>query len=581
MNPNFNLFPSPTTYLHALPAAKSYLIYARKSQESEERQVQSIDDQVSLARELAERHNLPLHGEPVTESYSAKEPWQRREFERLIALIEKGRVDGIVAWHPDRLSRNETDAATLCRLLRKGQLRDLRFVNYHFDNSPEGLMMLQMALSQSQYFSSKLALDVRRGLNSKLQKGWWPHRAPEGYFNDLETHTIAADPERLPLIERAFGLLLTGAYTVTEVIEIMNTQWGYRTRRHKNTGGSTLSRSAGHRLFSNVFYTGRMLRSGEILPGSHPAILSIGEFHRVQTLIERGPQGKGGYQKRRYVFNGIMRCASCGSAVVGSFQSGRHGKSPAVYYSCGGTSCPAGKKTIREDRLQVQVEAALERVTWPAWCKPLILDELKLYYRQEFAALERVTEQQSQALANAERKRSNLLDLKLESEIDSALFGEKDRQLKGEIETLRAHVQGTQARFDGAFETVNRVCDFLLYGQQTFHLGDLDKKREVLSALGAWYRFDQGQVTIETNPLLPYRLEGLLIGMAEPGKEGEMTPKRVLLEPLKSGSGSTKKTDSDESVSYGWAHGNSLEPLNLVFENALKGELFSPIDYIR
>lgn len=576
MNSNLNSFSQSTP----LPSATSYLIYARKSQESEERQVQSIDDQVGLARQLAQRCALPLYAEPVTESFSAKEPWQRREFERLIQLIEKGKVDGIVAWHPDRLSRNETDAATLCRLLRKGRLRDVRFVNYHFDNSPEGLMMLQMALSQSQYFSSKLALDVRRGLNSKLQKGWWPHRAPEGYLNDLETHTIVTDPERLPLIERAFGLLLTGAYTVTEVLEMMNTDWGYRTRRHKNTGGQPLSRSAGHRLFRNVFYTGRMLRGGEILSGSHPPILTLPEFHRVQTLLGRGPQGKGGYQKRSYVFNRIMRCARCGSAVVGSFQCGRHGKSPAVYYSCGGTSCPAAKKTIREDRLQTQVEAELERVTWPTWCKPLILDELKHYYRQEFAALERVTEQQAQALANAERKRSNLLDLKLEGEIDSALFGEKDRQLKAEIETLRGSVQGTQARFDGAFETVNRVCDFLLYGQQTFQFGDLDKKREVLSALGAWYRFDEGQVTIETNPLLPYRLQGLGIGPVEPEKDIEVIARRDLLEPPESGSRSTKKTDSGESVPVGWAHGNSLEPLFTLFNGALGGQLFPLLEYI-
>ena len=561
--------------------ATSYLIYARKSQESEERQVQSIDDQVGLARQLVERQALPVYGEPLTESFSAKEPWQRREFEHLIQLIERGKVDGIVAWHPDRLSRNETDAATLCRLLRKGRLKDLRFVNYHFDNSPEGLMMLQMALSQSQYFSSKLALDVKRGLNSKLQKGWWPHRAPEGYLNDLETRTIAPDPERLPLIERAFGLLLTGAYTVTEVIEIMNARWGYRTRRHKNTGGQPLSRSAGHRLFANVFYTGRMLREGEILPGSHPAILTVPEFHRVQTIIGRGPQGRSGYHKRACVFNSVMRCRKCQSAVVGSFQSGRHGNSPAVYYHCGGASCPVPKKTIREDRLKKQIEAELARVTWPTWSKSIILDELKLYYQREFAALEIVTDQEGRALANAERKRSNLLDLKLEGEIDSALFGEKDRQLKAEIEGLRAHVQGTQAKYDRAFETVNRVCDFLLYGQQTFQLGDLHKKREVLQALATKYDFEAGVVTIETNPLLPYRVKEWIettVRLDEGSDEGHNS---ASLEPPKSGSQGTKKTDLSASVSCGWAHGNSLEPLTAAFRLALQGGLFPSINYIK
>src|SRR5665213_2148182 len=130
----------------------SYIIYARKSQESEERQIQSIDDQVSLALQLAIKESIGLYGLPITESFSAKEPYLRKEFERMVKLIENGNVSGIIAWHPDRLSRNETDAATICRLIRKGKLKDLRFVNYHFDNSPEGMMMLQMALSQSQYY---------------------------------------------------------------------------------------------------------------------------------------------------------------------------------------------------------------------------------------------------------------------------------------------------------------------------------------------------------------------------------------------------------------------------------------------
>jgi len=71
---------------------------------------------------------------------------------------------GIIAWHPDRLSRNEIDASTITYLVRTGVIHGLKFGSYNFDNSPEGIMMLQLALSQSQYFSSKLGKDVKRGL---------------------------------------------------------------------------------------------------------------------------------------------------------------------------------------------------------------------------------------------------------------------------------------------------------------------------------------------------------------------------------------------------------------------------------
>ena len=80
--------------------------------------------------------------------------------------------------------------------VRKGILKDLAFASYFFHNSPEGLMMLQIALCQSQYMFSKLSIDVKRGIDKKLQKGWYPHRAPLGYVNDK--HKDKGDKEHQP-----------------------------------------------------------------------------------------------------------------------------------------------------------------------------------------------------------------------------------------------------------------------------------------------------------------------------------------------------------------------------------------------
>ena len=147
-----------------------YAIYCRRSQERDERQIQSLEDQQTVAYRLRDGKQLEVV-EELAESISAKEPYRRPGFSRLISLVEKGVINGIITWHPDRLSRNEVDAASVTYLIRKGKLLDLQFGNYSFDNSPEGIMMLQMALSQSQYQSSKLARDVRRGVDSKADKG--------------------------------------------------------------------------------------------------------------------------------------------------------------------------------------------------------------------------------------------------------------------------------------------------------------------------------------------------------------------------------------------------------------------------
>jgi len=93
-------------------------------------------------------------------------------------MVHEGKLDGILAWHPDRLSRNEIDAANITYAIRSGILKDLKFVSYNFENTPDGIKHLQNALSDSQYYSAKLGVDVKRGLNDKLGMGRMPCLAP-------------------------------------------------------------------------------------------------------------------------------------------------------------------------------------------------------------------------------------------------------------------------------------------------------------------------------------------------------------------------------------------------------------------
>ncbi len=158
-----------------------YFAYVRKSTEGEERQAISIESQKDIIRK---HFNGLKIVDILEEKHSAFKPYNRPVFEDMIKRIRKGEAHGIIAWHPDRLSRNEIDASTITYLVRTDVIKDLKFGSYNFDNSPEGIMMLQLALSQSQYSSSKLSRDVKRGLEKKIEMGWKPGTAPEGYLND-------------------------------------------------------------------------------------------------------------------------------------------------------------------------------------------------------------------------------------------------------------------------------------------------------------------------------------------------------------------------------------------------------------
>src|SRR5258708_29418185 len=115
-----------------------YFGYVRKSTEGEERQALSIQAQKEKIEEFFGDVKIVKVYE---ERQSAFEPYKRPVFQKMLDRIRDGDAQGILAWHPDRLSRNEIDAGAITYMIRQGFIKDLKFGSYNFDNSPEGIWM--------------------------------------------------------------------------------------------------------------------------------------------------------------------------------------------------------------------------------------------------------------------------------------------------------------------------------------------------------------------------------------------------------------------------------------------------------
>src|SRR3989344_7388571 len=102
-----------------------YFLYARKSSESEDRQVQSIDDQINRLKKRAQDLGLEVV-EIYAESKSAKKPSNRPVFDEMMQRIENSEADGILCWHLNRLSRNPIDSGKLSWLLQQRTLKSIQ-----------------------------------------------------------------------------------------------------------------------------------------------------------------------------------------------------------------------------------------------------------------------------------------------------------------------------------------------------------------------------------------------------------------------------------------------------------------------
>ena len=354
-----------------------YFIYCRKSSEGEDRQVASIELQLTtLKRTFGDRADMQVVG-VYEEAYSAKAPG-RPQFNEMISKIEKGTADGIIAWAPDRLARNSIDGGRLIYMLDRGTIHDLKFATYTFENNSQGKFMLQIMFGQSKYYSDALSDNVKRGNQTKVEKGWRPNAPPIGYRNDAVTRTIVRDPDRFGRIRQIFDLMLSGAASTRQIWHIARLDWDFRTLRRGRMGDRPIALSYIHKILTNPFYAGVLMWNGKAYSGAHEPVLSLEEFDRVQAMLGRSDKPR--RIRRSFAFTGMIRCGECGSFVTAEEKVNRHG-SHYTYYHCTRRRIDykCRQASTSKAALEDQIKCFLSRITISEAIYNIVLDCVRLH----------------------------------------------------------------------------------------------------------------------------------------------------------------------------------------------------------
>ena len=256
---------------------KPLILYARKSTDVEDKQVQSIDAQLAELREFAEREQIHIVAELI-EKESAKYPG-RPIFNAMLARIEAGEAEGILAWHPDRLARNSIDGGRVIYLLDQGIIKTLKFPTFRFESDPQGKFMLNIMFGQSKYYVDALSENTKRGIREKLRKGEFPGRAPFGYFNEYRTKKILIDPKLAPLVIKAFELYASGEAT----LDRLRAFFGEQSVATRN--GYALGREHMTKMLTNPFYYGHFRYKGDTYEGVHKPIISKALFDEAHAVV--------------------------------------------------------------------------------------------------------------------------------------------------------------------------------------------------------------------------------------------------------------------------------------------------------
>lgn len=347
----------------AAPAVR-YALYARKSSEEIERQALSIDSQIKVMLEVAQRDGLHII-EIRKESHSAKSSGSRPVFNQLLKDVRSGVFNGILTWDPSRLSRNAGDIGSVIDLMDQGHLAHIRTHSQKFTNNPNEKFLLMILSSQAKLENDNRGINVKRGQKTRAEMGYRPCLTPLGYLQERragENRSRAViDPVRGPIVRQMFEHVAINGASGRIILRWMK-DIGFTTRKGKLPTLSMI-----YRMLHSSFFIGKFeypQGSGKWYKGDYEPLIPEKLFKDVQKVLDLAPKKEWGYKDFHFVRT--MTCGGCGSGITAEekIKYRKNGSfTKYVYYRCTKSrNLQCKEPSIREDVLVEQLQAMIDTI---------------------------------------------------------------------------------------------------------------------------------------------------------------------------------------------------------------------------
>ena len=288
-----------------------YCLYSRKSSESKERQALSIQDQKAECVEYAQREKIFIDEDlELSESKSAFKPNNRPVFTQMLHLIESGRINAILTWKPDRLSRNPEEGGRILQMLQDGRLKAIHTATGEVYTQDSDHLILQIHFGMANQYSRNLSQNVKRGMKRKCLRKEYPGTAPVGYMSKGEPgrKNIVPHPVEAPVLKELFQLASQKVYSLGYL-----EKWLYE-KKIRTKRGKRISKSHLVHILTTPTYYGYFTYGEELYEGSYEPLVSKTIWNRIQKALRDRSKAK--INTWKPYLNGIIKCGQCGCSIT-------------------------------------------------------------------------------------------------------------------------------------------------------------------------------------------------------------------------------------------------------------------------
>lgn len=262
----------------------------------------------------------------------------RPALRRLLADVEAGKLDCVVVYKLDRLTRAMKDFFKIMEILDRHHVTFVSVTQQFNTTTSIGRLALNIVMSFAEFERETIADRTRDKMRAARRKGKWIGGYPIlGYDIAPKGGAIIVNASEAERVREIFRLYLKLGSLIRVLEELERCNWRMKawiTREGIQRGGSPFSKTTLHGLLTNVVYIGKVKFEGKLFDGEHERIVDDELFQKVQDHLHRNAS-KGERKVRNKngaLLKGLVQCGSCGGVMIHTYVQKKNKR--YLYYVC-------------------------------------------------------------------------------------------------------------------------------------------------------------------------------------------------------------------------------------------------------